>query len=90
MQSLTEKDTGGGGNKNKMKKSVKIATEHRLSIAVRGVECIKAVEQARTEKRMKESKCISGATGRTAIRKHTHKQNECKSRIYYRGIKDLV
>lgn len=47
---------------------------------MRGVECIKAVELARTEKRMKESKYISGATGQIAIRTHTHTQKKISVR----------
>lgn len=44
-------------------------------MAVRGVEYIKAVELARTEKRMNKSKYISGAQGCTVIRRHTSTTN---------------
>lgn len=56
-------------------------------IAVRVVECIRPVELARTERSMKESKYISGATGRTRV---TKPQDLCKSRIYYWGMADQV
>lgn len=46
-----------------------------LSAVARGVECNKAVELARPEKRLKSSKYISGAAGLRVIRPHAHKKN---------------
>lgn len=66
---------------------VKRFWQNSFWIAVRVVECIRPVELARTERSMKESKYISGATGRTRV---TKPQDLCKSRIYYWGMADQV
>lgn len=67
---------------NKKRKNVftKRFCQNGLSIAVRGVECIKAVELARTAKRMKESKYISGATGQNVITTCTNARAHTRTR----------